>query len=69
MIYLIVLILSIHSVEDGTTTQTLVKTYIDRQDCEVAEGEMLTAAQHDPSIVGWLMPDGCREIWSVPKKA
>lgn len=69
MIFIITLILSIHGVETGITTQALFKTFTDRQDCEVAEGEILTQAYNDPDVVGWLMPDECREVGNVPKKA
>ncbi len=36
--------------------------YGDRFDCEVHMGVVATAAQKDPAVHGWTIPDACKAI-------
>lgn len=67
MIYIILLILTVHSVEQGDTTAVLDKQFNDRTDCEIAEGEILTAASQDPTVTGWVMPLECQPVEPAKK--
>lgn len=67
MIYIILLILTVHTVEQGDTVSVLDKQFADRTDCEIAEGEILTAASQDPTIVGWIMPMECQAVEPAKK--
>lgn len=48
--------------------QSLTADFGDRQSCEIAEGEALTAALHNDKILGWVIVDECRDVGGPAKK-
>jgi hypothetical protein len=69
MIYLLVVLVSIMSVDQNIQNEVHSEVFVDKTDCQITEGRILTQAMHDPKIVGWLMPDACREVGTIAKKA
>lgn len=67
MIYVILFIVAVHSAE-GINNSVITRTFEDLTECEITEGDLLTRAINDDTVVGWIMPQECAPV-AIPKKA
>lgn len=66
--YMIVLLLAVHRA-DGNSINYLTKTYESRQECEINQGVIATAAESDDSVTGYFFVHDCDQPVLIPKKA